>query len=253
VNTHKKIFLGLAILMLVSPFVNTAAFVPCGNSGAGVLNVGFLPGNLPYSDWNASTNSAEGFDPLLIQAAAKLLGYGTVNFIGYASNALALSALSAGTIDVYVNSGRALSVPPTTFIGVVTDISFIAEGIVRGWALNPSCCALALQLEAAVTQLVENGTYAEILQTLRLNNLTNGELLGLPNYSLFVTSPTGLGATGVLLEPFDYASSEVGTIPSTCSVAGPVSLPQTNCISAYLQSQCTGVTTFTGATGQHQG
>lgn len=241
--------LSLALCGLVSQTTYGAALA-CGNSGAGVLNVGFLPGNLPYSDWSAASNSAVGFDPLLIQAAAKLLGFGTVNFIGYANQPAALSALNAGVIDVYVNSGRALSVPPTNFIGVVTDISSIAEGIVRGWAVNLGCCTLALQLEAAVTKLVENGTYADILQTLRLNGLTGGELLGLPNFSLFVTSPTGLGATGVLLEPFDFASSEVGTIPSACSVAGPVSLPQTNCISAFLQSNCSGITTFTGATGQ---
>lgn len=248
-NIHKKIFLGLAALMLVSPFAK-AALVPCGNSGSGVLNVGFLPGNLPFSGWDSVTNSAVGFDPLLVTAVAELLGYDTVNFIGYASNPAALAALNAGTIDVYVNSGRALSVPPTTFIGVVTDISSIAEGIVRGWAVNLSCCILALQFEAAITQLVANGTYAEILQTLRLNNLTGGDLLGFPDYSAFVTSPTGLGATGVLLEPFAFAGSEVGTIPSACSTVGPISLPQTNCISAYLQSTCTPTNTFTGATGQ---
>ena len=101
-NTHKKIMLSLALCGLVSHIIYGAA-VPCGSSGAGVLNVGFLPDNLPYSGWNSVTNSAEGFDPLLITAAAKLLGYGTVNFIGYGSSGSALSALSAGVIDVYVN------------------------------------------------------------------------------------------------------------------------------------------------------
>ncbi len=227
--------LSLSLFGLVSQIIHAA--VPCGTSGSGVLNVGFLPGNLPYSDYDSITNSAIGFDPLLITAVAKLLGYDTVNFIGYGSNALGEAALSSGAIDVYANSALVLAHPPTTFIGLVTDISDITAGVVKGWLVNLGCCTLALKIEAAISQLVQNGAYAQILQYLRLNGLTGGDTLGLP-----------LSAAGVLQEPFPFVSSEVGTIPSACSAAAPVSLPTTNCIGAYLQSICTPGTSFTGAT-----
>lgn len=238
-NMHKKLFMGIALLL--SPFVSSA-FLPCGTSVPGVLNVGFLPDSLPWSDWDPITNSAIGFDPLLITAAAKLIGYDTVNFTGYGSAPDALAALSAGQIDVFAYSVTALdATAPIGFIGVVTDISALAVGVVNGWQLNLGCCELALQLEAAVTHLVENGTYAKILQLVRLNGWTNGQTLGIPT-----------SASGVLQEPFEFASSEVGTIPTDCAQFGPnfaVDLPATNCISAYLQANCTPSTTFTGATG----
>lgn len=241
VNMHNKLFIGIALLL--SPFFANAS-VPCGTSAPGVLNVGFLPQNLPYSDWNETTNSAVGFDPLLISAAAKLIGYDTVNFIGYGTNADGLTDLATGIIDVYVNSEELLNTAaPYTTIGVVTDISSLSStGEPNGWQLNLSCCELALQLETAVTYLVENGTYAKILQLVRLDDLTDGQVLGIP-----------ADQDGVLQSPFEFASSEIGTIPTDCAQSGPdfaVELPATNCMSAYLQANCTPAATFTGATGQ---
>lgn len=240
VNIHKKIFVGFALLL--SPiFAN--AFLPCGTSAPGVLNVGFLPDSLPWSDWDPITNNAIGFDPLLITAAAKLIGYDTINFIGYGSAPAALSDLENGEIDVFAFSITPLDIaPPYSFIGVVTDISSLSiTNTPLGWQLNLGCCELALQLEAAITRLVENGTYAKLLQLVRLNNWTNGEVLGIPG-----------SQGGVLQEPFEFASSEIGTIPTQCAQSGPnfnVDLPETNCISAYLQANCSPLTTFTGATG----
>ena len=237
---HKKLLVGIALLL--SPFFANA-FLPCGTSAPGVLNVGFLPDSLPYSDWDAITNSAVGFDPLLISAAAKLIGYETINFIGYGSENDALIDLAAGIIDVFAYSAASLDTSaPYSTIGVVTDISALSvTDEPNGWQLNLGCCELALQLEAAVTHLVENGTYAKILQLVRLNGLTGGDVLGIP-----------AAQGGVLQEPFEFASSELGTIPTECAQFGPnfaVILPETNCISAYLQANCTPVTTFTGATG----
>ena len=85
VNMLKKITLSLLLCVISSLPIN--AFLPCGNSSAGVLNVGILPVNLPWSDIDASGN-AIGFDPLLAEAVAKILGYDTVNFIGYANDGL---------------------------------------------------------------------------------------------------------------------------------------------------------------------
>lgn len=237
---HKKLLVGIALLL--SPFISSA-FLPCGTSAPGVLNVGFLPDSLPYSDWDPITNSAVGFDPLLIVAAAKLIGYETINFIGYGTEPDALTDLAAGVIDVFAYSGADLvTSPPYATIGVVTDISALSvTDEPNGWQLNLGCCELALQLEAAVTHLVENGTYAKLLQLVRLNGLTGGAVLGIP-----------AAQGGVLQEPFEFASSEIGTIPTDCAQFGPnfaVDLPATNCISAYLQANCTPITTFTGATG----
>lgn len=230
---YKKLFVGIALAF--SPLVSDA-FLPCGSTAPGVLNVGILPGNLPYSDWDASTNSAVGFDPLFITAVAKFLGYQTINFIGYGSNGDGLDALANGEIDVYANSGLLLNTAvPFDTIGVVTDVSQLIDGAAFGWQLNLGCCGLALGLEAAVTYAVEQGVYANVLQQLRADGLTNGFDLGVP--------------TGVLVEPFPFASSEIGTIPPVCSPSDYV-LPATNCISAYLQAHCSPLNTFTGATSQ---
>lgn len=233
-------------MLLVSILPVAHASVPCGVSGAGVLNVGILPQNLPWSDIVAG--QAVGFDPLLISQVAKLLGYSTVNFIGYASNADALVALGNGEIDIYANSNDPLVVPPVDTIGIVTDISQLENTggpEVLGWQVNLGCCAFAQQLDAAITKLVQIGVYAQILQAVRLAGLTNGYTLGFPG--------TVTGVTGVLLEPFPFASNELGAIPAICSPVGPnflVTLPQTNCIGAYLQANCSPGVTFTGATGQ---
>lgn len=218
------------------------AAVPCGSSGAGVLNVGILPVNLPYGD--VSSGNAIGFDPLLAEAVAKLLGFDTVNFIGYASPGFALAALAGGEIDIYANSATPLvTTYPYSTIGVVTDISNVVAsgGIPNGWQVNLGCCALALSLEAAITQIVANGTYAQILQEVRLNGWSNGRVLGIS---------TTNNIFGALQEPEPFDSSEIGTIPAPCLAAGPISLPQTNCISAFLQANCTPTTSFTGATGR---
>jgi hypothetical protein len=236
VNIYKNIIVILGLICALCPLAQ--ASLPCGTSSAGVLNVGILPGNLPYS--NVVDGVAVGFDPLLVTQVAKLLGYSTINFIGYGNTFLAEGALNAGFIDIYANSATILSVPPTAFIGIVTDISGLASPVAKGWLLGPTCCALAEQIDAAITQIVTTGAYAQILQSLRLNGQTGGLTLGVP-------SP------GVLLEPFPFASSEIGTIPSFCAPPGPnftVTLPQTNCIAAYLQANCAPTTTFTGATGQ---
>jgi hypothetical protein len=238
VNICKKIILSLGLIGIFCPLVQAA--LPCGTSSAGVLNVGILPGNLPYSA--IVSGQAVGFDPLLVMQVAKSLGFSKVNFIGFPNAIAAEAALLAGTIDIYANSATILTVPPTTFIGIVTDISrlYSPGAIVTGWLLGPSCCALAEQIDAAITQLVNTGVYAQILQSIRLNGQTNGFTLGVPT-------------PGILLEPFPFASSEIGTIPALCAPAGPnftVTLPQTNCIAAFLQANCAPTTTFTGATGQ---
>lgn len=238
-NTYKKIIAILALLSIGSPLFIKAA-LPCGSSGAGVLNVGIVPGNLPWGTFDPSSpTTAVGFDPFLIEAAAQLLGYDTVNFIGFGDAALAQAALNAGTIDVFADSSITLSTTaPLAFNGVVTDVSgFYSLARVNGWETALGCCDLALNLELAVTELVQNGTYAKILQELRNNGQTGGAKLGVPY------------PTGVLVEPFPFAGSEVGSILSNCTPLGPISLPQTNCISAYLQANCTPTTTYTGATG----
>lgn len=234
VNIHKKIL--FIVLTSLSSLSILQAAIPCGNAIPGVLRVGILPGNLPYSDVNTAGN-AIGFDSLLAQAVAQVLGYSSVQFTGFGSSSAAQAALTAGTIDVYANSATNIT-PPSAFIGVVTDISDlgISSTVVYGWQLNPACCALARRIELAVNQIVGNGQYAQILQTLRLNGQTGGLTLGVP-------SP------GFLLQPFPFASSEVGTIPATCLSTGPVSLPATNCISAFLAAGCTITTTTTGVTG----
>lgn len=231
---HKKLFLGAAVLL--SPLL-ADAFLPCGTTAPGVLNVGILPDNLPFSDLDSVTNSAIGFDPLFITAVAKLLGYETINFIGYGSNADGLDALASGEIDVYANSNLLLTTTaPFNTIGVVTDITDLIDGEAFGWQLNPGCCGLALALDAAVTYAVENGTYGNVLQQLRADGLTNGATLGVP--------------LNLLLAPFPFASTEIGTIPPICGPADPAALPATNCISAYLQAHCAPANTFTGATAQ---
>lgn len=236
VNTYKKIIVSL---LLIGCAQTVDAAVSCGASAPGVLNVGILPDNLPYSDIVAG--DAVGFDPLLAVAVAKLLGYDTVNFIGFGGYAAAEAALLAGTIDIYANSATYLVVPPTLFIGIVTDISELYDANeINGWLLNPGCCALAEQLQAAINQVVATGGYARILQQLRLDGLTAGVTLGQPYTGDFLTE---------LFQPFPFASDELGTIPAVCDPSGPVLLPQPNCIAAYLQSVCSPVTTFTGATG----
>ena len=236
-NTCKKIVLSLALVSAICPVAN--ASVPCGTSSAGVLNVGILPGNLPYSD--IVGGQAVGFDPLLVVQVAKLLGYNTVNFIGFPNTGAALAALAAGTIDIYANSSIFLTTPPTNFIGIVTDISELyAADEVNGWLVNPSCCALAALIEVALNQVIENGQYAQILQQIRLTGFTGP--LGQPY--------TGNNPVPILFQPFPFASSEVGTIPALCASGDPVVLPQTNCLAAYLQANCTPTATFTGATGQ---
>lgn len=235
VNIHKKVLLTLIASVSMMPSIKS--FLPCGNTIPGVLRVGILPGNLPFSDVDSFGN-AIGFDPLLAQAVAQLLGYQTVQFTGFATTAAAEAALDAGTIDIYADSSNSLPLSASPYIGVITDISqLFATNTARGWELSLGCCGLARSIELAINELVNNGRYAQILQLLRLNNLTGGETLGVP-------------APGVLLEPFPFASSEAGTIPTTCISAGPVSLPQLNCISAFLQNGCVISSTFTGATGQ---
>jgi hypothetical protein len=235
-NVNKKILLTLIAWVSLMPCV-VKSFLPCGTTIPGVLRVGILPGNLPFSDIDAFGN-AIGFDPLLAQAVAQLLGYETVQFIGFGSTAAAEAALDTGTIDIYADSSNSLPLALSPYIGVITDISQLyATNTARGWELSLGCCGLARRIELALNEIVNNGRYAEILQLLRLNNLTDGFTLGVP-------------APGVLLEPFPFASSEAGTIPTTCISAGPVSLPQTNCISAFLQAGCSISITFTGVTGQ---
>ena len=234
-NTHKILLTLIASISLMPSFVQSS--IACGAAIPGVLRVGVLPGNLPWSDVDGF-GDAIGFDPLLAEAIAQLLGYESIQFTGFATAGAAQAALTAGTIDVYANSAQDLTVPPTDFIGIITDISgFYDSGAINGWQLNLACCGLARSIELALNQIVDNGRYAQILQTLRLNNLTSGLLLGFPSPS------------GVLLEPIPFASSEAGTIPTTCLTAGPISLPLTNCISAFLQNSCAITATFTGVTG----
>ncbi len=239
------------MFFLMSPAIIRAS-IPCGTAtgAAGrVLRVGILPTNLPYSA--IVGGQAVGFDPLLIRQVAKLLGYNSVAFTGFGSPGLAQAALAAGTIDIYANSNTSLAFPPSSlaFIGIVTDISrlYLSSGAVpRGWQLNLACCALAESIDAAITRLVDTGVYAQLLQAVRLAGQTAGLSLGMP----YVTGT--LSATGTLLEPFPYASNEIGTIPAACAPTGAnlvVTLPATNCISSFLQNGCTPTGSFTGATG----
>ena len=230
------------------------ASVPCGTSSAGVLNVGLLPGivGAPYYS-TITAGVATGFDPALAIQVAKLLGYSTVNFIGYPNIAAAVSALNAGTIDIIAASNEAISSLQAGYLGIVTDLSrLFSNGLAYGWILSDTCCALAESIDAAITQLVDTGVYAQILQSVRLEGLVPaGVSLGYPNNTGIVPP-----VTGRLLEPFPFASNELGTIPAACAPVGPnflVTLPQTNCIGAYLQANCAPPTTFTGATGQREG
>ena len=231
----------------ISPLAH--ASVPCGTSSAGVLNVGLLPG-IPGSPYYSTITAgvATGFDPALSIQVAKLLGYSTVNFIGYSSFAAGLTALASGAIDILAASNEQLAFLPSGTLGIVTDIARLyVDGDPFGWLLNDTCCALAESIDAAITQLVDTGVYAQILQSVRLAGLVPaGTFLGYPE-------TVAATYTGRLLEPFPFASSELGTIPAACAPAGPnflVTLPQTNCIGAYLQANCIPTTTFTGATGQ---
>ena len=228
-NIHKKIMLSLSLLSLVaSP---AFAAVPCGSSGAGVLNVGILPVHLPYSD--ISGGNAIGFDPLLIEAVAKVLGFDTrSNFYRFCKSWFCTCSISFWCDYIYANSSTPLvTTSPYSTIGVVTDISNVQSsgGIPNGWQVNLGCCALASALDAAITQLVSNGTYAQILQEVRLNGWSNGRASGIST----INNPLG-----ALQEPEPFDSSEIGTIPAPCIAAGPISLPQTNCISAFLQANC---------------
>jgi ABC-type amino acid transport substrate-binding protein len=249
VNTH-KIIVSLVLCLMSLRLIDAA--VPCGTASGSagfVLNVGLLPGipGAPYYS-TISGGVATGFDPALATQVGKLLGYNKINFIGYPSVPAGLAALNAGAIDILAASNLNISALPLGFLGIVTDIARLdSNGQAFGWLLKNSCCVLAENIDAAITRLVITGVYAQILQAVRLAGLVPpGISLGYP------VSDAG-GIIGRLEQPFPFASNELGTIPAICSPSGAnlvVSLPATNCISAFLQSNCTPTTTFNGATGQ---
>ena len=181
-----------------------------------------------------------GFEPREIDIMANVARYHMKSYPKKKHQGLWVMSKADQKIVLYLSALlRLADALDRSQFGVITDISQIyATNTARGWELSLGCCGLARRIELALNEIVNNGRYAQILQLLRLNNLTNGELLGVPSPS------------GVLFEPIPFASSEAGTIPTTCISAGPVSLPQTNCISAFLQAGCAISTTFTGVTGQ---
>lgn len=229
-NTYKKLMLVLGLLVLVPAY----GALPCGNSSPTTLNVGLRPGaNLPYLNITAG-GIAQGFDPLLITEIAKLLGYTTVRFFTYNSSTGAQTALAAGTIDVFADSTQPINSAIGGYNGVITDMSQVfSTPSANGYFFEGACCALALQFDQAITELVQNGTYANILQQVRAAGHTNGKVLGSPsNFT---------GASGILLEPSPYFSSEFGTIIENCVGYGPtasinIELPPLSPLAAYLNS-----------------
>jgi|GEM_PF-2294373 len=217
--------------------------VICENSKT-TLNVGILDDNLPYSAIIGDT--AAGFDPLLITLIAKRLGYGIVNFIVCASPSDALSNVLLGIIDVYANSGNAVTLfdPSASINGIVTDISKIYSTLSpNGYVVYIACCDLALKIEQAINEIVANGQYAQLLQAVRLADHTEGFILGMP---------TSSSVSGILLEPGPFFSSEFGSIgASGCAPSGPSYqepvLASLSPISAYLLANFT--PTITGPSG----
>ncbi len=251
---YKKLAL-LSALVTIGSALDVQA-VPCGVSGT--LNVGILSGaaNLPYSDYDTTLHVPFGFDVDLVAAIAKVLGY-NVNFIFVASQAAAETDLTAGTLDVYANSATELDTGTLGSYGaVVTDISQITndatDPIYRGYLFSQQCCALMYQFEAALNQLIGNGTYADLLQKQREDPRQSFK----GDYGQFNTT---INPFGILVSPLIFNSSMAGTITqgTAATVTGStgcrtqrVGLPVSNCVSQFVIFNTPNCYTFTGsATG----
>ena len=247
-NTYKKIALLGALLLGAASQMHAA--VPCASSG--ILNVGVLPGNQPYSAQIFGPGTPFGFDVDLVRAIAALLGY-QVNFIVVADFASAAAFLLNGTIDVFANSDEALDdIELALFGGVVTDMSHITNPLepqaaatspLRGYLFNKSCCNLMFLFESAITALVENGTYAALVQKQRQDPLQAGFTTGMGQFSFSITGPNKL------VEPLEFHSTLAGTIPATGCTGPRPALPQISCIAQFAILTSTGTFTFTGPTG----
>ena len=233
-----------------------AATAPCGSSG--ILNVGILDDHNPYSDFDDTTGIPYGFDVDLVCAIAKLLGY-SINFVFVPDAAFAGAGILAGSIDIFANSATDLNGTTLGFFGaVVTDISHITNAAepqdlvtspLRGYLFNRQCCSLMYQFEAALTALVENGTYAEILQKQRQDPGQAGDTDGMGQFAFSLISGNKL------VEPLPFHSSMAGTIPQGIA-SGPtgvtgclnakVGVPQTNCFTEFVLSTLPCTFTFTG-------
>lgn len=235
-----------------------AAVPSCG--GSGVLNVGIIESNEPYSGFDASTGEPFGFDVDLVLAIARLVGY-KVNFVLFPAMPAALNALATNQIDLIANSFTFLD--PLTladFGAVVTDISGVTNEVVglaiyRGYLFNRTCCRLMYQFEAAINTLVTNGTYADLLQ---LQRQDPRQQVAISTFDLgyFSNSTT---PNGILVAPLSSNSSMAGTIPSNPTGAsgcrgqraGAGLLPA-SCMAQFALTQapvCFGFTAAVGSTG----
>lgn len=249
INLFKKMVLLTFFVSGIQWNLNGA--VPCGSTG--ILNVGILSANQPYSDFDPVLNQPFGFDVDLICAIARLLGY-QINFVFVASLADAQGALAAGTIDVYANSATPVTALVPLNGAVITDISQTTNPAAvdqyRGYIFEPICCSLMNQFDAAITALVENGTYADILQKQRQDPRIISTA-GLGYYA------TPLFPIGILVEPREFNSSMAGTIPQIIGLptgatgcrAARAGLPATTCLSEFVIANSSCTFTFTGPTG----
>lgn len=246
---YKKIILFCVIALLDNTYTAQAALPTCGSDG--LLNVGILLENLPYSAYDPFTNAPFGFDVDLICALARSLGY-NINFEFFTSNLAGQLALLAGDIDIYANSAIDLNDTfLSSFNGLVTDMSHITStgdaqsasaSPLRGYFFNAACCPLIRLFESALTNLVENGTYANLVQKQRQDPRQAGFLTGLGQFSFTPTGPNKL------VEPLEFHSTLAGTISTGCTGPRP-SLPVSTCLSQFVINNTPCSFTFTGATG----
>lgn len=228
-----------------------AATASCGNNGT--LNVAILDANQPYSDYDPVLNTPYGFDVDLVMALAKILGY-KVNFIFVLAQPSAAD-LNTGVYDLYANSNTMLDILTLiSYGGLITDIALITDVAgtpeYRGYLFSQSCCALMSQFEIAITSLVENGTYADLVQKQRQDPRQIGFTANMGRFF------SAIAPDAKLVEPLEFNSSLAGTIPQT--IGNPMGatgcrsartgLPQTNCLSQFVIANTLNCFTFTGIT-----
>lgn len=248
-NVLKKIFF-LSFLFILGINLG-AAPPPCGSSG--ILNVAILDGAPPYSDYDPVLDIPYGFDVDLVMAIAKMLGY-TVNFIFVVTQPSG-PELDSGTYDLYANSAVDLdAITLLSYGGIITDISQITNTAgaaeYRGYLFSKNCCALMYQFEAAITALVENGTYAHLIQKQRQDPRQIGFTANMGRF--FSAS----ASNAKLVEPLEFNSSLAGTIPqaignptgSTGCRNARTTLPSTSCLSQFVIAHSPHCFTFTGIT-----
>ncbi len=243
----------LAFLLSIVAYNLPAATASCGANQ--ILNVAILDGNLPYSEYDPVLEQPFGFDVDFILAIAQRLGY-SVNFVFVTSQPTA-GDLDAGLYDLYADSGTNLDLVTLTLYGaVVTDISQItniaAPAEYRGYLFSEQCCAFMYLFQAAINELIANGTYANVVQKQRQDPRQIGHTFGLGHFY------SNIFSDGALVEPLPFNSALGGTIPQIignptgvtgCRADALVSLPilPNNC---YIQAAQTLPIcyTFTGTT-----